>query len=55
VATIVGLTGTVKTNAKVKRVVNKKLKKGSYRFKVSVTDIAGNTSKKATAGKLTVK
>ena len=55
VKTIKGLAGTVKTNAKVKLVVEKKLKKGSYRFKVYVTDIAGNTSKKATPGKLTVK
>ncbi len=55
VATIKGLKTLVKTNAKVKLVVKKKLKKGSYRFKVSVTDIAGNTSKKATAGKLVVK
>ena len=35
--------------------MKKKLKKGSYRFKVYVTDIAGNTSKKATPGKLVVK
>ena len=55
VKTIKGLKGTVKTNAKVKLVVKKKLKKGTYRFKVYVTDIAGNTSKKATPGKLTVK
>ena len=55
VKTIKGLTGTVVTNAKVKLVVKKKLTKGSYRFKVYVTDIAGNTSKKATPGKLTVK
>ena len=55
VATIKGLKTVVKTNAKVKLVVKKKLKKGSYRFKVYVTDIAGNTSKKATPGKLVVK
>ena len=55
VTTIKGLTTVVKTNAKVKLVVKKKLKKGSYRFKVYVTDIAGNTSKKATPGKLVVK
>jgi len=55
VATIKGLTTVVKTNAKVKLVVKKKLKKGSYRFKVYVTDIAGNTSRKATPGKLVVK
>ena len=54
-ATIKGLTSVVKTNAKVKLVVKKKLKKGSYRFKVYVTDIAGNTSKKAAPGKLVVK
>ena len=50
VATIKGVKTVVKTNAKVKLVVKKKLKKGSYRFKVYVTDIAGNTSRKATAG-----
>jgi methionine-rich copper-binding protein CopC len=55
VKTIKGLKGVVKTNAKVKLVVKKRLKKGTYRFKVYVTDIAGNTSKKATPGKLTVK
>lgn len=55
VKTIKGLKGIVKTNAKVKLVVKKKLKKGTYRFKVYVTDLAGNTSKKATPGKLTVK
>jgi len=55
IATIKGVTTVVKTNAKVKLVVKKKLKKGSYRFKVYVTDIAGNTSMKATPGKLVVK
>ena len=55
VKTIKGLTGTVKTNAKVKLLVKQKLKKGSYRFKVYVTDIAGNKSKKAMPGKLTVR
>ena len=55
VATIKGLKTVVKTNAKVKLTVKKKLKKGSYRFKVYVTDIAGNTSKRATPGKLVVK
>ena len=55
VATIKGVKTVVKTNAKVKLAVKKKLKKGSYRFKVYVTDIAGNASKKATPGKLTVK
>ena len=55
VATIKGLKTVVKTNAKVKLTVKKKLKKGSYRFKVYVKDIAGNTSKRATPGKLVVK
>jgi hypothetical protein len=55
IATIKGLKTVVKTNAKVKLTVKKKLKKGSYRFKVYVTDIAGNTSKRATPGKLVVK
>jgi FG-GAP-like repeat len=55
VATIKGLKTLVKTNAKVELVVKKKLKKGSYRFKVSVTDLAGNTSKKSTPGRLVVK
>ena len=55
VATIKRLTTVVKTNAKVKLVVKKKLKKSSYRFKVYVTDIAGNTSQKATPGKLVVR
>ena len=55
VKTIKGIKGTVKTNAKVKLVVKKRLKKGSYRFKVYVTDLAGNKSKKAMPGKLTVK
>ena len=55
VKTIKGIKATVKTNAKVKLVVKKRLKKGSYRFKVFVTDLAGNKSKKAMPGKLTVK
>jgi methionine-rich copper-binding protein CopC len=55
VKTIKGVKATVATNAKVKLVVKKRLKKGTYRFKVYVTDIAGNTSKKAMPGKLTVK
>ena len=55
VATIKGVKTVVKTNAKVKLAVKKKLKKGSYRFKVYVTDVAGNKSKKAMPGKLTVK
>jgi len=55
VATIKGVKTVVKTNAKVKLVVKKQLKKGSYRFKVYVTDVAGNKSKKALPGKLTVK
>ena len=45
----------MKTNAKVKLVVKKKLQKGSYRFKVYVTDVAGNKSKKATSGTLIVR
>jgi hypothetical protein len=55
VATIKGVKTIVKTNAKVKLVVKKRLKKGGYRFKVYVTDIAGNASTKAKPGKLTVK
>jgi hypothetical protein len=55
VATIKGIATVVKTNAKVKLVVNRKLMKGSYRFTVSVVDIAGNRSKKATPGTLVVK
>ena len=55
VATIKGVKTVVKTNAKVKMVVKKKLKKGSYRFKVYVTDIAGNKSKKSTPGILLVR
>jgi len=55
VATLKKLTGTVKTNAKVKLIVKKRLKKGSYTFKVYVTDLAGNASKKAKPGRLTVR
>ena len=55
VATIKGVKTVVKTNAKVRLVVKKKLKKGVYRFTVSATDIAGNKSKKATPGILVVK
>jgi hypothetical protein len=55
VATIKGVTTVVRTNAKVKLVVKKRLRKGSYRFKVFVTDIAGNRGRKAIAGKLTVR
>jgi large repetitive protein len=55
VKTIKAIVGTVKTNAKVTLVVKAKVKKGGYRFKVYVTDIAGNASKKSTPGKLTVK
>jgi hypothetical protein len=55
VATIKGVKTIVKTNAKVKLVIKKRLKKGAYRFKVYVTDIAGNASKKAKPGKLTVR
>jgi sporulation protein YlmC with PRC-barrel domain len=55
VATIKGVKTVVKTNAKVKLVVKKKLKKGSYRFRVYVTDIAGNKGKKAMPGTLIVK
>ena len=55
VATIKGIKTVVKTNAKVKLVVKKKLKKGKYRFKVYVTDIAGNKGKKAKSGTLVVK
>jgi 5-hydroxyisourate hydrolase-like protein (transthyretin family) len=55
VATIKGIKTVVKTNAKVRLVVKKKLKKGVYRFTVSATDIAGNKSKKATPAILVVK
>jgi hypothetical protein len=55
IATIKGVKTVVKTNAKVKLVVKKKLKKGSYRFTVSVTDIAGNKSKKSTPGILVIR
>ena len=55
VATIKGVKSIVKTNAKVKLVVKRRLKKGSYRFTVSVTDLAGNKSKKSMPGILVVK
>jgi hypothetical protein len=55
VATIKGVKTRVKTNAKVKLVVKKRLKKGSYRFRVYVTDIAGNKGKKAMPGTLIVR
>jgi hypothetical protein len=55
VATIAGAGRVVKTNAKVKVPVTWKLKRGSYRFKVIVVDLAGNKQKKAVAGKLSVK
>ena len=55
VATIKGVKTIVKTNAKVKLVVKKKIKKGSYRFKVLVTDVAGNKSKKSIPAKLVIR
>ncbi|HZL63649.1 MAG TPA: hypothetical protein VFD50_01715, partial [Thermoleophilia bacterium] len=55
IATIAGAGRVVKTNAKVSFPVTCKLKRGSYRFKVTVVDLAGNKQKKAIAGKLVVK
>ena len=55
VATIKRIKTIVKTNAKVKLVVKKKLKKGSYRFKVYVVDIAGNKSKNSIPAKLVIR
>ena len=55
VATIAGAGRVVKTNATVTCAATWKLKRGSYRFKVTVVDLAGNTQKKAIAGKLVVK
>ena len=55
VATIAGAGRVVKTNARVTCPVTWKLKRGSYRFRVTVVDLAGNKQKKAIAGKLIVK
>jgi len=55
VATIAGAGRVVRTNATVQCRVIRKLKHGSYRFRVYTVDLAGNKQKKATAGKLVVK
>ena len=55
VATIKRVKTLVKTNAKVKLLVKKKLKKGSYRFRVYVRDVAGNTSRNSLPARLTVR
>jgi large repetitive protein len=55
VATIAGAGRVVRTNATVKCQVTYKLKRGSYRFRVYVVDLAGNKQKKAIPGKLVVK
>lgn len=55
VATITKLGKLVRTNATVKCRVTYKLKRGFYRFRVYVVDLAGNKQKKASPGKLVVK
>jgi large repetitive protein len=55
VATITKLGKVVRTNATVQCPVTYKLKRGFYRFRVYVVDLAGNKQKKASPGKLAVK
>jgi hypothetical protein len=55
VATITKVGAVVRTNANVKCAVTRKLKRGTYRFRMYVVDIAGNAQKRVIAGKLVVK
>jgi hypothetical protein len=55
VATLVKFPKVVKTNAKVRYVRACSLRKGTYRFSVYVTDIAGNKARKAKPGIVVIK
>ena len=55
VATLSKFPKLVKTNAKVRSVVTCRLRKGTYRFSVYVTDVAGNKARKVTKGTVVIK